>query len=243
MSAGLSNAYYPRASRTGGATALHFVTSWIGTGLGDLAPEFWPDSQRHFRLYRHPLGNLRHRVRHIISRRFGVMSIGCNLKMMSMNRMTGFTIFLLTACLLPAFSGQHQKEARSSGDPWSAQQLIQPRVLADWLASERPKPVILYVGFPVLYRSVHIPGAQLAGPCSKPEGIALLRSALTGIPNDQDVILYCGCCPFQRCPNIRPAFEELRKAGFFHVHVLDIPTNFDADWVKKNFPIDKRAGS
>jgi hypothetical protein len=54
MSAGLSNAYYPRASRTGGATALHFVTSWIGTGLGDLAPEFWPDFQRHFRLFRHP---------------------------------------------------------------------------------------------------------------------------------------------------------------------------------------------
>jgi hypothetical protein len=43
MSAGLSNAYYPPPSRTGGATIIHFVTSVAGAGLANLAPEFWPD--------------------------------------------------------------------------------------------------------------------------------------------------------------------------------------------------------
>jgi hypothetical protein len=42
-SAGFSNLYYPPASRTGSAYALHFITSYFGTGLGDLAPEFYPD--------------------------------------------------------------------------------------------------------------------------------------------------------------------------------------------------------
>ncbi len=147
------------------------------------------------------------------------------------------------ACLLPAIRGQQQDETRSSVDPWNDRQLIQPRALADWLASDRPKPLILYVGFPVLYRSVHIPGAKLAGPCSKPEGIALLQSAFAAVPKDREIVLYCGCCPFQKCPNVRPAFEELRTEGFSHVHVLDIPTNFHADWVTKNFPVEKRAGT
>ena len=42
-STALSNAYYPPASRTGGAMAIHFGTSFVGAGLGNLAPEFWPD--------------------------------------------------------------------------------------------------------------------------------------------------------------------------------------------------------
>jgi hypothetical protein len=48
-SAGLSNAYYPPASRTGGAIAIHFGTSFIGAGLGNLEPEFWPDVHHWFK--------------------------------------------------------------------------------------------------------------------------------------------------------------------------------------------------
>jgi hypothetical protein len=43
MSAGFSNLYYPPASRTGGATALHFGTTLAGSGFVNLFPEFWPD--------------------------------------------------------------------------------------------------------------------------------------------------------------------------------------------------------
>jgi len=43
MSAGFSNLYYPAASRTGKATAIHFGTSLAGAGFGNLFPEFWPD--------------------------------------------------------------------------------------------------------------------------------------------------------------------------------------------------------
>jgi len=49
--------------------------------------------------------------------------------------------------------------------PASAQ--IQPADLAGRLSSAGPQPVILQVGFSVLYAEAHIPKAQYAGPTSK----------------------------------------------------------------------------
>jgi len=49
MSAGLSNAYYPPRSRTGGVIATHFGVSFAAAGLSNLLPEFWPDIREHFR--------------------------------------------------------------------------------------------------------------------------------------------------------------------------------------------------
>jgi hypothetical protein len=43
MSAGLSNAYYPPASRTATASAANWGTSVAGSGLVNLLPEFLPD--------------------------------------------------------------------------------------------------------------------------------------------------------------------------------------------------------
>lgn len=51
-SAGLAEAYYPPASRTASAVAINFETSYIGTGLVNLVPEFWPDLKR--KLFHHP---------------------------------------------------------------------------------------------------------------------------------------------------------------------------------------------
>jgi hypothetical protein len=51
-SRGISTLYYPPASKTGSAIAIDYVTGFIGAGLGNLAPEFWPDVhhwlRRHF---------------------------------------------------------------------------------------------------------------------------------------------------------------------------------------------------
>jgi hypothetical protein len=43
---GLSNLYYPAASRTRGAMLLEFGTKVADNGLINLAPEFWPDFRR-----------------------------------------------------------------------------------------------------------------------------------------------------------------------------------------------------
>jgi hypothetical protein len=46
MSAALSTAYYPPASRTASAAATNWGTSVAGSGLANLMPEFWPDFRR-----------------------------------------------------------------------------------------------------------------------------------------------------------------------------------------------------
>jgi len=125
-------------------------------------------------------------------------------------------------------------------DPWKKSDLVEPEVLASQLTYlSADYPPIIFVGFPVLYRSSHIHRAVLAGPASKPEGIETLRQAVAKLPHDADIVIYCGCCPFDHCPNIRPAFSELRKLGFTRVKVLSIPTNMTKDWIDKGYPIDR----
>jgi hypothetical protein len=52
MSAGLSNAYYPPASRTPSAAVTNWGTSVAGSGLANLLPEFLPDFKRWMKRHR-----------------------------------------------------------------------------------------------------------------------------------------------------------------------------------------------
>jgi len=49
MSAGLSNAYYPPGSRKANTAVTNWGTSVAGSGLANLAPEFFPDFKRWLR--------------------------------------------------------------------------------------------------------------------------------------------------------------------------------------------------
>jgi thiosulfate/3-mercaptopyruvate sulfurtransferase len=80
-------------------------------------------------------------------------------------------------------------------DPWKGSDLIEPQVLSARITGNAPKPKILYVGFPILYRGAHISGAELAGPASKPEGLDLLKQTAAKLPRNQELVIYCGCCP------------------------------------------------
>jgi hypothetical protein len=46
MSTGFSNIYYPPASRTGHAIAMHYWIDVADNGFVNLGPEFWPDFRR-----------------------------------------------------------------------------------------------------------------------------------------------------------------------------------------------------
>lgn len=121
--------------------------------------------------------------------------------------------------------------------PWTPADLLAPEKFAA-VISKGSKPPVYYVGFNVLYRSKHIPGAVYAGPGAKPEGIELLKQALKDVPRDREIVLYCGCCPIDACPNLRPAFQAARDMGFKKVKALMLPTSFGIDWVDKGFPVE-----
>jgi hypothetical protein len=130
------------------------------------------------------------------------------------------------------------KSAETVSDPWSKSELIEP---ADFVkrGSGEEKPVhTICVTFPVLFRQKHIPRAQFAGPANKPGGVAALRAAVQALPRNEEVVIYCGCCPMKNCPNIRPAYRLLKELGFERLGVLDLPTNFHTDWVTKGYPVE-----
>lgn len=126
-------------------------------------------------------------------------------------------------------------------DPWHAVNLVEPAALAKTLAGKTPgaKPLVLCVGFPFLYRGGHIPGAVLAGPARNASGLRMLKAEVRNLPHDRPIVIYCGCCPWKDCPNVRPAFRALQELGFKDVRVLLVPHNFHRDWTEKGYPTQK----
>lgn len=98
------------------------------------------------------------------------------------------------------------------------------------------RPLLVQVGFRVLYRGGHIPGSRYAGPGSRPEGLRALRDTLARVPRSTPIVLYCGCCPWTDCPNVEPAFTTARSMGFKAVQVLFVPKSLQADWIDKRLP-------
>src|SRR5258707_2948806 len=125
-------------------------------------------------------------------------------------------------------------------DPWTAQQTVQPAQFVEELRQEKaPHPLVIYVGVRTLYNGGHIPGAVYYGPGSSEQGISDLKKYAAALPKDSDVVLYCGCCPLEKCPNLRPAFTALKDMGFARLRVLLLPTSFNVDWAEKGYPIQK----
>jgi len=101
------------------------------------------------------------------------------------------------------------------------------------------KPIIVCVAPRFLYDGAHIPGALFHGPGSTTEGLADLRHWAQGTARDRAIVLYCGCCPIPRCPNVRPALAELHEMGFTNLKVLWHPKDFHTDCMEKGYPVEK----
>jgi thiosulfate/3-mercaptopyruvate sulfurtransferase len=151
------------------------------------------------------------------------------------------TLLIAIAASAAAVScGQGRSASGPTGNPWRPDQLLKPAKLAADLASHaEPRPVVLFVGFPLPWTGGHIPGAIYVGPASKPDGLAKLDKVVSRLAHDEFIVLYCGCCPLRVCPNVRPAFRDLQELGFTEVHVLDLPRDFPKDWTAKGFPTEK----
>lgn len=129
----------------------------------------------------------------------------------------------------------------STADPWTPAQLVQSAEFARELESAKDanRPTILYVGFRTLFDGGHIPGATFHGQAGTAQGLAELKKWAATRPRASNLVIYCGCCPFEHCPNIRPAFIALREMGFHKLRVLAMPESFAVDWVDKGYRYDK----
>lgn len=102
-----------------------------------------------------------------------------------------------------------------------------------------PQPLIIQVGFKSMFDQAHIPGSEYIGPGADGTGLGMLRKRLASLKKDTFIVLYCGCCPLDHCPNVRPAEQLLTSMGFTNAKMLLLPENFGADWVNKGYPTQK----
>lgn len=121
-----------------------------------------------------------------------------------------------------------------------AQALVQPQTLNRMLqAKGAEKPLVFQVGSNLMFREAHIPGAEYAGPGSQEAGLNLLRQKVARLKRSAPIVIYCGCCPWNRCPNIAPAYKMLQGMGFTNVKALYLADNFGTDWVNKGYSVAK----
>lgn len=119
-------------------------------------------------------------------------------------------------------------------------QLISPDELAKVLRSSKgEKPLMIQVGSHVLYSQAHIPGSEYIGPAASEDGLQRLRKRVEPLSRNKFIVIYCGCCPWSHCPNVKPADDALQALGFSNVKVLYMANNFGTDWVDKGYPVEK----
>ena len=144
----------------------------------------------------------------------------------------------LTLCLLSALLVSAAFAYQASLIPSS--ELISPDELAKVLQSSGgEKPLMIQVGSHVLYSQAHIPSSEYIGPASSQDGLQRLRKRVESMPRNSFIVIYCGCCPWDHCPNVKPADDALHALGFTKVKVLYIANNFGTDWVDKRYPTAK----
>jgi hypothetical protein len=129
--------------------------------------------------------------------------------------------------------------ARADSDPWSKQQTVQPADLAKELEDSSSAPTVVFVGFKRLYTAGHIKGAQYHGSGGSDEGLKEFTVWAASLPRSTNLVIYCGCCPMEKCPNIRPAFKALQSLGFQRIRVLMLTNDFASDWAAKGLPYNK----
>ncbi|HEX4852407.1 MAG TPA: rhodanese-like domain-containing protein [Puia sp.] len=118
-------------------------------------------------------------------------------------------------------------------EPWTDKQLLEPSVLARLINDQNAKqPIIFCVGpKAVIKNSIDI------GPGKDQANLDKFKQQLSKLPKDALIVIYCGCCPFEHCPNVRPAFKLLNDMKFTNQKLLNLSHNVKTDWIDHNYPV------
>jgi thiosulfate/3-mercaptopyruvate sulfurtransferase len=140
--------------------------------------------------------------------------------------------FASLALLFFAVLTIHSSCGQAQNDPWKPNQLMQPAALAGMIdANAKDLPMIICIGPGAL-----IKGSVDAGPAGSSGNLDKLKAMLEKENRNKSIVIYCGCCPFERCPNIRPAFNLLNSMHFTNHKLLNLSTSLKAEWLDKGYP-------
>ncbi len=124
---------------------------------------------------------------------------------------------------------------QAQNDPWTQQQLLAPGDLAKTLNNPKaPQPFTYSIGMQAI-----IKGSIDIGPAMMTENLNELKQKLSKLPKNSLIVIYCGCCPFSSCPNVRPAMKLLKDMQFTNYKLLNLPQNVKVDWIDKGYPLSE----
>lgn len=146
-----------------------------------------------------------------------------------MKQLQLITLLLLTTLL------SIQKSSAQNPENWTPKQLIQPAELAEKISNKKDVPVIFSVG-----PGATIPNSIDIGMGKEKENLEKLKKELSALPAETKVVVYCGCCPFEHCPNVRPAINVLKEMKFTNFQLLNLEHNIKTDWIDKGYPVVKQ---
>ena len=144
-----------------------------------------------------------------------------------------FSLLVISGCFLLTGSGFKPAESLKEDEPWKTAQLLAPSDLAQMMSDQNQKqPLVFCVGPGAI-----IKGSIDMGPAKDSANLAKLSQRLNHLPRDTRIVIYCGCCPFVHCPNIRPAFTLLNNMKFTNQKLLNLEHNIKTDWINKGYPV------
>jgi hypothetical protein len=118
---------------------------------------------------------------------------------------------------------------------WKKEQIMPTADLADKiLKNAADKPIVFNVG-----PMENIKTAVFVGRATSATFVDQMKRELNMVPKTRTVVVYCGCCSFASCPNLKPAYDALIALGYKNVKVLEIPEGIKPDWVAKKYPMEE----
>ncbi|HEX9509722.1 MAG TPA: rhodanese-like domain-containing protein [Puia sp.] len=143
------------------------------------------------------------------------------------------TLLLLSGIAFFTILGLTGFKTHPAQDPWKPSQLLAPADLANTINDPKAQqPIIFSIGPGALVK-----GSIDMGPARDSVNLNKFKLQLSKLPKDALIVIYCGCCPFEHCPNIRPAFTLLNDMKFTRHKLLNIEHNIKTDWINKGYPV------
>jgi len=114
---------------------------------------------------------------------------------------------------------------------WKKEQLMSTLDLSNKIkANAKDKPLILNIG-----PMENIKGAIALGAATNSTFKSKAQVELAMENKIKSIVVYCGCCSYASCPNIKPAYDALIELGFKNTKVLELPEGIKPDWVAKGY--------
>lgn len=140
--------------------------------------------------------------------------------------------FLAIVAVVFAFKSFSVQQGKEN---WTEKQLIESSELAKILNDPKAlKPIIYSIG-----PGGNIKGSVEMGAAQEKGNLDKLQMELSKLAKDTDIVIFCGCCPFKDCPNIRPAFKMLNEMKFTNHKLLNLSHNLKVNWIDKGYPMNE----